>query len=71
MSVFDDLTPTNSKVLASARKKRPTEVDQAWYTNGNIFVKWKSDSSVEKLSFNDYDTWLSLKWPEEKASSTD
>ena len=71
MSVFDDLTPTNSKVLASARKKRPTEVDQAWYTNGNIFVKWKSDSSVEKLSFNDYDTWLSLKWPEEEASSMD
>ena len=69
MSVFEELTPTNSAVLASARKKRLNDVDQAWYTNGAIFMKWKADASTEKILFKYYNKWLSLKWPEEVTQS--
>ena len=66
LSMFDDLTPLNSKVLASTRKKRTDEVDQSWYAKGNIFVKWKHDSSVEAIKFADYDSWVDIPWPDEE-----
>ena len=66
ISMFDDLTPLISKVLASTRKKRTDEVEQSWFTKGNIFVKWKHDSSVEELKFADYESWVALPWPEKE-----
>ena len=66
MSIFDDLTPLNSKVLASTRKKRTDEIEQSWFTKGNIFVKWKHDSSVETIKFADYESWVDIPWPDEE-----
>ena len=60
--IFEDLTQLHNKVLASARKKSPDEVDEAWYRNGGIYIKWKASGTVEKLAYKDYQTWLDLPW---------
>ena len=65
MSMFDDMSGLNSIILACLKKKQPDEVDQAWFANGKHFVKWKADSRVEKIKYEDYDTWLSLPWPKD------
>ena len=63
MQIFEDLTKLNTEVLASTRKKLPDEVEDSWYNNGNIYLKWKSNGSVEKILYEDYNTWLELPWP--------
>ena len=72
IQIAEDLTKLNSEVLASARKKIPDEIDDAWYHNDNIFIKWKSTGSTEKLLFKNYNTWLDLSWPKwfQQISST-
>ena len=69
MSVFEDLTQLNNKILASTRKKLPGEVDQSWSTNGNIFIKWKSNGKIEKLEFKKFQYWLDLDWPKKTTAS--
>ena len=65
-SIFEDLTPLNAKVLASARKKQPDEVEHAWAANGKLFLQWKADSRVQQIKSEDYESWLDLPWPEDE-----
>ena len=71
MSIFEDMTKLNGEILASTKKKLPEEVDQSWFTNGHIFVKWKS-VTIERLEFKTLAYWLSLDWPkDEKTGNAD
>lgn len=61
--IYEDLTRLNNEVLASARKKAPDEVSQAWSRDGKLFVKWKSSDKANQITFKDYQSWLELPWP--------
>ena len=60
--IFEDLTQLHNKVLASVRKKSPDEVEEAWYRNGGIHIRWKASGNVQTLPYEDYQTWLNLPW---------
>lgn len=64
ISIFEDMTQLNGEILASARKKLPEKVDQAWFANGHIYIKWKTNT-VERLEFKNYSYWKSLDWPKD------
>ena len=63
-TIYEDMSRLNSEILASTRKKLPDAVEQSWFANDSIFVKWKNDSKPTKLEYKDYKYWLDLKWPE-------
>ena len=63
-TIYEDMSRLNSEILAATRKKLPDLVEQSWFSNGSIFLKWKNDSKVVKLEYKDFQYWLDLKWPE-------
>ena len=67
IAIFEDMSRLNGEILASARKKLPEKVDQAWFTNGQIFVKWKSNE-IERIKFKDFNYWLKLDWPKNEGA---
>ena len=65
ITIFEDLTQLNNEVLASTKKKLPDTIEKSWYSNGNIYIKRKAESKVERVQFKDFDYWLKLDWPKE------
>ena len=47
IQIFEDLTQLNNKILACTRKKLPDEIEDSWYSNGIIYIKWKTNGVVE------------------------
>ena len=62
--INEDLTQINARVLTCIRKKLPAEVESSWSNNGRLYFKNKS-GSVHEVTYQDYNRWLELKWPEE------
>ena len=63
-TIYEEMSRLNSEILAATRKKLPESVEQSWFSNGSIFVKWKNDQKVVKLEHKDFQYWLDLDWPE-------
>ena len=69
--ISEDLTPTNQLVLACIRRKMPDEVQQSWSKGGRLYYKLKSDlSTVIEVPYKDFQTWISLPWPEKKSEES-
>ena len=68
--IFEDLTPLNNKILACTRKKLPDKIEDSWFNNGIIYIKLKSNGSVEQLPYKNYQMWVDLPWPEKNVTSS-
>ena len=62
LSVNEDLTNLNHKVLSSMRLKDKTKVVKAWSYEGKLFFKNKEDKTAV-VTYPDYQAWLDLPWP--------
>ena len=61
ISVNEDSTQLNQKVLSSIRLNAKHEVAKGWSNEGKLFVKYKTDK-IERVKYSDYSKWLAL-WP--------
>lgn len=62
ISINEDLTQLNQKVLASLRIKGKATVVKSWSYEGKLFAKFENNV-VKQLEYKDYAEWLSLPWP--------
>ena len=65
ISINEDLTKLNRKVLSSMRLKDKANVTKTWSYDGKLFMKDKNDQTSQ-VKYPDYSKWLEMKWPEEK-----
>ncbi|KAH3807374.1 hypothetical protein DPMN_135713 [Dreissena polymorpha] len=59
----EDLTKTNSEVLASLRLKEPLIVERAWSRDGKLFVGYRGHDRIELVSSDKYRLWSAKPWP--------
>ena len=65
----EDLTRLNLKVLSSMRLKDPGNVEKSWSIDGKLYIKWKAGGKTELVKYANFNTWLSLPWPNEIAAA--
>ena len=65
ISINEDLTKLNRKVLSSMRLKDKANVTKTWSYDGKLFMKDKNDQTSQ-VKYPDYAKWLEMKWPNEK-----
>ena len=62
LSINEDLTQLNQKVLSSVRLKAKDKVEKGWSYEGKIYAKLKS-GKTQVIGKDDFAKWLSLDWP--------
>ena len=64
ISINEDLTSTNAKVLASLRLKDKANIAKAWSFEGKLFAKYHNDT-VKQIKYEEFEKWISIDWPKE------
>ena len=65
LSVNEDLTNVNHKVLSSLRHKDKVNVIKDWSFEGKLYIKTKDDKT-EVVPYSKFQTWLDKPWPKAK-----
>ena len=65
ISINDDLTKLNYKVLSSLRLKDKVNITKAWSYDGKLYQKDK-DCISSVVTYEDYAQWLAIPFPERK-----